>query len=202
MRPLSTILTSICGLNELGRLSTGGITHVLSILDPQVPEPNVFGSFQPHSRTTLRFHDEIDIGTNIVLPQVEHIETIFAFGRLLAQEGGDLHILVHCHMGLSRSTAAMAALLVFLHSDQDEDTIFARLLTMRPEAWPNSRMVMLADELLDRRGRLTTALGSLYAVQLVKRPELGPYLRKYGRGSEVDMAKFPSAGSLFRPRVT
>ena len=50
-------------------------------------------------------------------------------------------------------------------------------------------MIVLADELLGRRNRLTAALGRLYATQLAKRPELGPYLRKHGRGREVDMAQ-------------
>jgi hypothetical protein len=91
-------------------------------------------------------------------------------------------------MGISRSTAAMATLLSFVHPDEDEDEIFAQVLKLRPEAWPNCLMVVLADELLGRRGRLTAALGRLYAVQLAKRPEMGRYLRTHGRGREVDMA--------------
>jgi len=198
MAEVNTIATSICGLNELGLLRRGGITHVLSILDPHFPEPDVFASYEPHSRTTLRFHDDIDAGTNIILPQIAHMEKILGFGRSLVRDGGRRHILVHCHMGISRSTAAMAALLAFVQSDQDEETIFARLLTLRPDAWPNSLMVKLADEVLGRRGRLTRALRYLYAVQLVKRPEIAPALRKNGRGREVDMAEFPRPGSPLR----
>jgi predicted protein tyrosine phosphatase len=189
------MLTTICGLSELDRHSTRGITHVLSILDPDTPEPDVFGTYQPHHRTTLRFHDDIDPGTNLVLPQIEHIETILAVGRLLGDNAGargERHILVHCHMGISRSTAAMATLLAFEHPEEDENTIFAQLLKLRPEAWPNCLMVALADDLLGRRGRLTAALGRLYAVQLVNRPAMGPYLRKHGRGREVDMAAGPA----------
>jgi predicted protein tyrosine phosphatase len=91
-------------------------------------------------------------------------------------------------MGISRSTAAMVALLAVFHPGEDEDKIFARLVEMRPEAWPNSRMIKLTDDLLGRRGCLTAALGRLYAAQLINRLEMGPYLRKHGRGREVDMA--------------
>ena len=191
MAPLSSILTTICGLNELGRHTTRGITHVLSIMDPDSPEPRIFETFQPHRRTTLRFHDEIDPGPNLILPQMQHLHTILAFGRSLAIEAaeqGGPHVLAHCHMGISRSTAAMVALLAVFHPGEDEDKIFARLVEMRPEAWPNSRMIKLTDDLLGRRGCLTAALGRLYAAQLINRSEMGPYLRKHGRGREVDMA--------------
>ena len=163
----SAIHTTICALDELDRHSARGVTHVLSILDPDVPEPDVFRTYQAHYRTTLRFHDEIDPAPNFILPQIEHIEAILAFGRSLADGGrGDRHVLVHCHMGVSRSPAATATLLALVHPDEDEDALFARLLTLRPQAWPNCRMVGLSDDLLGRRGRFISALGRFYAVQL------------------------------------
>jgi predicted protein tyrosine phosphatase len=182
---------TICGFSELDRHTNRGVTHVISILDPNVPEPDVFQTYQPHCRTTLHFHDEIDPGKNVVLPQRKHIETILALGRSLANDASERskrHVLVHCHMGISRSTAAMATLLTLFHPNENEDRIFAHLLRLRPEAWPNCLMLEIADDLLGRRGMLTTALGRLYAVQLSKRPEIGPYLRKQGRRREVDMA--------------
>jgi len=197
MGPAFAIRTTICGLEELDRHSDRGVTHILSLLDPNSPEPEIFGTYQPHRRTTLRFHDEIDPGPNLVLPQAEHVEKILAFGRSLAAQagnGGERHILVHCHMGISRSTAATAAILAAIHPVESEDAIFSELLRQRPEAWPNCLMIAFADDLLARNGRLVTALGGLYAAQLVRRPDLGPYLRKHGRGREVDMAAAPSLG--------
>src|SRR6476660_7842329 len=185
-----TIRVTVCALNELECHSAHHASHVLSILDPDTPEPPVFATYGPHSRTTLRFHDEIDAGHNYILPQPEHIETILALGRsLVADEKAESHVLVHCQMGISRSTAATAALLAVVYPDEDEWQIFTRLLQLRPEAWPNCRMIVLTDELLGRRNRLTAALGRLYATQLAIRPEIGPYLRKHGRGREVDMAQ-------------
>ena len=91
-------------------------------------------------------------------------------------------------MGVSRSTAAMAIVLAQIHPDRDEDDLFERLLTIRPQAWPNSRMIGFADHLLGRGGRLTSALGKLYQRQLSRRPELADTMRRIGRGREVEMA--------------
>lgn len=182
---------TVCGLHELDLYCARGITDVLSILDPDFPQPDVFKSYRSHSRTTLHFHDDINPAPDLVLPQIEHIATILDFGRSLANYAGgsgERHILAHCHMGISRSTAAMATILASAYPDEAEETIFTHLLQLRPDAWPNCLMILLADHLLERSGRLTAALSRLYAVQLAKRPELGTYLRNHGRGREVDMA--------------
>ena len=192
MKPESISLLTICGLGELDRHRVHGVSHVLSILDPGSPEPPEFRAYDPHCRTTLHFHDEIEPGPNHSLPQSEHLAAILAFGRSLAQDvhvDRKLHLLVHCHMGISRSTAAMATLLAQIHPEEHEDRIFARVLHLRPQAWPNCLMIRLADEMLERGGRLTAALGRLYAVHLRKTPELGRYMRENGRAREVDMAE-------------
>jgi hypothetical protein len=53
-------------------------------------------------------------------------------------------------------------------------------------------LVAYADELLGRGGRLTEALRRLYGRQLLARPNFGEYLRRNGRGREVDMAVTPA----------
>jgi predicted protein tyrosine phosphatase len=92
-------------------------------------------------------------------------------------------------MGISRSTAAMTTLLAQAHPDEDEDALFSHIAEIRPQAWPNSRMIGFADELLDRRGRLTAALARLYARQLARRPEAGRDMRGLGRAREVEMGE-------------
>ena len=191
MSPPSEIRTIVCGIDELDRYSSSGVTHVLSILDPERSDPNVFNTYRPHCRTTLRFHDEIDPGPNLVLPKIDHIECILSLGRSMSddfEKCGKPHILVHCHMGISRSTAATAILFLLLDQNTDEDRVFSELLKLQPNAWPNCLMIELADKLLGRHGQFVAALGRLYVKQLTKSPEMGPYLRKHGRGREVDMA--------------
>jgi predicted protein tyrosine phosphatase len=126
-----------------------------------------------------------------VLPHREHIEEILRFGQdLIADaERGQAHLLVHCHAGISRSTAAMAILLAQVHPVEAEDSVFARIQQLRPQAWPNSLMISLADALLGRDGRLSAALGRYYADQLKRQPGTEQFMQKCGRSREVEMAR-------------
>ena len=73
------------------------------------------------------------------------------------------------------------------HPHEGEDELADRLLQTRPVAWPNSRMITFADELLDRNGRLMAATAGIYAQQLVRRPELGETMRRLNRAREVEL---------------
>jgi hypothetical protein len=73
------------------------------------------------------------------------------------------------------------------HPHEAEDELAERLLTTRPQAWPNSRMITFADELLDRRGRLSAATAGIYTRQLEKRPELAEIMRRGNRARKVEL---------------
>jgi predicted protein tyrosine phosphatase len=188
MQPIS--LLTVCGLEELTLHGSRGVTHVLSILDPEWPEPEAFASFPAHHRTILRFHDAIQPGPGLVLPAQGHVEAIIGFGRSLAawEHQDERHLLVHCHAGISRSTAAMAILMAQVEPDMDEDSLFAQLTRMRAKAWPNSRMIGFADAMLGRGGRLTQALGRLYRRQLEVYPHMQQFMQANGRARELEMA--------------
>src|SRR5262245_32911470 len=96
---------TICGIDELEGHCAAGITHVLSILDPGWPEPDSLGGFEMHRRLRLRLHDVIESQPGWIAPERWDIELLLAFSRDLAATG-DSHLLVHCHAGVSRSTAA------------------------------------------------------------------------------------------------
>src|SRR5215203_2589413 len=157
MQPVSISLLTICGLEELESHSARAVTHVLSILDPEWPDPEAFGSYDPHHRTILRFHDIINPIEGMILPAPEHVEAVLRFGDEVAQErgeGAEGHLLVHCHMGVSRSTAAMLTLMAQANPEESEERLFERLAEIRPQAWPKSLMIEFADRLLSRNGRL------------------------------------------------
>jgi predicted protein tyrosine phosphatase len=181
-------MLTICGIEELTLHGSRGITHVLSILDPDHPEPDAFLAYDRHHRTLLRFHDAIEPAPQTVLPEPEHVQTILRFGTALASEPTEPHLLVHCHAGISRSTAAMAMLMAQRHPELDEDQLFAQIVEIRAKAWPNSRMIGFADHLLGRQGRLMSALGRHYAQQLVRYPHVAAYMRENARAREVEMA--------------
>lgn len=191
MTPISISLLTICGLEELAHYGSHGVTHVLSILDPHHPEPDAFLDYGAHDRTVLRFHDAIEPAPGVTLPTRAHVEAVLDFGRSLAQTAhrAQGHLLVHCHAGISRSTAAMLTLLAQIYPDQSEAALFDRVSNLRPKAWPNSRMVEFADELLGRDGALSDALARHYARQLLAYPHIREFMMANGRAREVAMAE-------------
>ncbi|MFD0935749.1 tyrosine phosphatase family protein, partial [Methylobacterium trifolii] len=141
--PTSAItLHTVCGLEELARHGGRGVSHVLSLLDPGTPEPEAFGAYGAHARTTLRFHDCLGPGEGLVPPEPADVAAILAFGRDLTLESeGEGHLLVHCHYGLSRSTAALLILFAGAEPETPAEALVARLHGLREPAWPNARMV-------------------------------------------------------------
>jgi predicted protein tyrosine phosphatase len=173
----------VCGLDELASHMGGRSTHMLSILDPGQPEPAALGSRSPDRVLRLRFHDAIACSPGVKLPTVDDAAAILAFGTGL---GAEAQLLVHCHFGISRSTAAMAMLIAH-DTGLSGDEVFARLLRIRPRAWPNSLMVSQADDLLGRKDRLMPALGRLYLHQLRRVPDIAQFMRVH-RPAETSMA--------------
>jgi predicted protein tyrosine phosphatase len=181
---LSTL--TVCGLHELDGHCARDVTHVLSLLDPGTPEPTAFSTYDPHVHATLYFDDAIEPAPGLVLPEMSDIETILAFAR----DAGDVrHLLIHCHLGVSRSTAAMLMTLAQAFPGEPEGALVGRLMEIRPQAWPNSRMIGFADERLGRNGRLQAAVSRIYALHLARRPELAETFNNLHRAYEVELGR-------------
>ena len=166
---------------ELDDHCGAAVSHALSILDPWTPDPPAFDRFGPHRRSVLRFHDNVDERTGDDAPQEHHVEAILAFGEAFATAPPE-HLLVHCWMGMSRSTAA-AAILVAQHNPGQEAAAFDRVFAVRPRSWPNVRMIGFADRLLQRRGALLSAVKDHHRRVLRQHPEIADILRGYGRSA-------------------
>lgn len=181
---------SVCSIEELAGHCETGVSHVLSILDPDWPVPEAFGAFGEHAKLELRFHDVIEEqGTPIVAPRRDHVAELLAFGQsLLAEPLIDGHLLVHCHAGVSRSTAAMALILAQALPDRAGEEIFHEVLRIRPQAWPNLRIIEIGDALLGRAGELVSAAAGIYRAQMERRPDIAEHLRAGGRGREIAAA--------------
>jgi len=180
---------SVCGIDELPGHCETGVSHVLSILDPEWPVPEVFGAFGEHAKLELRFHDVIEEDPTRTPPRPEHVAELLAFGRdLLNEPRADAHLLVHCHAGISRSTASMALILAQALPETSGEEILSFVMRIRDKAWPNLRVLELGDALLGRRGELIAAAPAIYRRQLVRRPHLAELMREGGRGREVAAA--------------
>ncbi len=177
---------TICGIEELAEHSDRKVTHVLSILDPTTPEPEAFGRFGEHEHLVLRFHDVIEEHVaGYESPQPHHVEALLAFGRTLAAGGPETHLLIHCHMGISRSTAAAILLLAEALPDWNAARLMAEVARIRSKAWPNLRMIELGDAMLGREGELVKAVRNRYREMGRALPHVADFMRTNGREREL-----------------
>ena len=188
---------TICGLDELAGHCALGVTHVLSILDPGWPEPEPLRDFELSRRLKLNFHDVIEAEPGWIAPERFDVELLLAFGRSLGEiadeagaEPAATHLLVHCHAGVSRSTAAAILLLAQHEPARPAQNVVGQVIRARPRAWPNLRMIEMGDELLGRDGEIVASVRALYRLALDREPWLAEAMIDNGRGREVAAAEF------------
>jgi hypothetical protein len=63
--------------------------------------------------------------------------------------------------------------------------IFEEVLRIRPQAWPNLRILEFGDAILGRRGELVAAAAGVYRTQLDRRQYQAEQMRSGGRGREI-----------------
>jgi predicted protein tyrosine phosphatase len=188
---------TICGLDEIaGHCEAVGVTHVLSILDPGWPEPESLRDFALDRRLKLNFHDVIEPEPGWITPERCDVELLLAFGRNLIEiprqagdEPGETHLLVHCHAGVSRSTAAAILLLAQHDPARPARDVVGQVIRLRPRAWPNLRIVEMGDALLGRNGEIVAAVRALYRLALDREPGLAEAMIEARRGREVAAAE-------------
>ena len=194
MDSIAPFRITVCGIKELGAFCNSNASHVLSILDPDWPVPEVFGEFGEHEKLELRFNDVIENLPDQVPPSPEHVAALLAFGRdLMAEPPNDAHLLVHCHAGISRSTASMALILAQALPEAPAPAILGEILRIREKAWPNLRLLELGEAMIGRNGELSAAARAVYRHQLELRPHLAEFFEQGGRGREVAAARLASA---------
>lgn len=152
----------------------------------------------PGTRRTLRFHrrphpdhlvlrlEDIDHHeAPLAGPDVHHVERAIEFGREHTQG----KLLIHCHVGVCRSTALGLAIIADRLGQGREDEAVRTLLASNPDAAPNLLMLEMADGLLERNGKLVAAWNAVES-------ESAP-LAEY-RKSKAKLLK--EARHLFAPR--
>ena len=178
---------TVCGVAELDSHSAVGVTHVLSILDPGWPEPEPLSIFDVHRRLRLRFHDVIESQPGWIAPERWDVELLLAFARGL-DASEETHLLIHCHAGVSRSTAAAALVLAQTRADRPADEVLREIVRLRPRAWPNLRILELGDDILGRGGEIVEAARAHYRRAIEREPWLADAMIEGGRGREVAAA--------------
>lgn len=158
-------------------------THLIGILDPEMPEPGAYAPLRAHADfTLLRFHDRDRPEDG---PAAHHVvESLAAIDRAVAAaRAGPSRLFIHCHAGASRSTATAYLALVRQHGPAAADAAFAELLAITNKPWPNRRIVALADGILAARGRLLAPLDAYRAAHPYR---LEAYVRLHYRRARRD----------------
>ena len=186
-RTLTPFQLTICGIDELSDHCAGDVTHVLSILDPGWPEPEPLSSFDINRRLRLRFHDVIEAQPGWIAPERWDVELLLTFSRDL-DRSDPTHLLIHCHAGVSRSTAAATLVLAQMYPEDPAEEMLAEVVRLRPRAWPNLRILELGDEILGRRGEIVEAARAHYRAAIEREPWLADAMIDGGRGREVAAA--------------
>ena len=148
----------VCSLARLHEtVEDTGARHVVSLIgdEAMVLRPH---SVKPEHHLRLRLHDISMPLDGYIMPDEAHVADLIRFVR-----GWDRRapLVVHCYMGISRSTASAYASVCALNPRRNEAAIAQALRRASPTATPNIRIVALADKLLGRDGRMVAAIETI-----------------------------------------
>lgn len=123
---------------------------VISLLDVDVCPEACFGE-RKTSHLVKQF-DDYDDGKFATAPKAEDVQNILSFARKHIKE--DSKVLVHCHAGISRSTAIAIGLLIDRNGWHPRHAIGEIHRQRGHIMWPNKLIIKHLDKLLDQHGQL------------------------------------------------
>ena len=148
----------ICPLHEIEEVvEDRGASHLLTLIDPHtVPETPRAILADHHLK--LGVNDITEVVDGLVCPDESTVDAVLEFGR--AWDGAS-PLVVHCWAGISRSTAAAYMIACERNPDTPESEIADTLRSRSAWAYPNRRLVALADARLGRGGRMVQAVAAM-----------------------------------------
>lgn len=164
----------VCGLGDLPRvLAARRPSHLVTLLDPtsMIDTPQ---GLLPDRHLRLAVNDIAEPLEGMIAPDAMLVERILAFGRTWDEAAP---MVVHCWAGISRSTASALIIACERNPARAERDIALAMRRAAPHAYPNRRIVALADDMLGRRGRLVDAV-----------EEMGDLVLNGGAGTPFDFA--------------
>ncbi|MEM7192152.1 MAG: hypothetical protein AAF405_04675, partial [Pseudomonadota bacterium] len=137
--PLSRVRTTV---------AVARASHLVTLIndETQIDTPESIGR-ERHLR--LAMNDISEPRDGLVAPKEDHVAELIRFAEDWDQKAP---LLIHCWAGISRSTAGAFVVLCALNPHTDEHSLARALRRASPTAYPNRRIVALADQVLGRSG--------------------------------------------------
>ncbi len=139
----------ICSLETAKEIDHSTYDGVITIEDSLVDEPLRINQGDC-PQLVLCFDDIASPKDDLVLPNKKHVQSALNFADEL--RGGSL--LIHCHAGISRSSAVALAIIAKGLGAGIEKQACIELEQVNPNSAPNALVIRFADEILERDGAL------------------------------------------------
>lgn len=141
-------------LSDFGERSR--FKYLISIGDPEEGPPRNYDLFDG-PKLRLEFDDVSKMSDGATLASPVDIENVIRFCHRI-----DGPVLIHCYAGISRSAAVACILVAMKLGPGREDEALHEVHVVKPSVYPNKHILNLADQLLDRRGKLLQAAFALF----------------------------------------
>lgn len=148
----------VCSLSRIkDTVAVSGARHMVTLINADTPVERP-AAISPDNHLFLAFNDITVPMEGMVPPAEDHVREYLAF---IDAWDRTQPIVIHCWAGISRSTAAAYIALCALDPNRSERDLAQALRLASPSATPNSRLVALADGVLNREGRMVDAIQSI-----------------------------------------
>ena len=118
---------------------------VITIENSNIETPLRMDS-SPPEQLVLRFDDICEPIDDFIEPQEIHIQRALTF----ADKIGDGSLLIHCHAGISRSSAIGLSIIAKKLGKGKELESVEILEKINPYSYPNKSLVLMTDDILER----------------------------------------------------
>ncbi len=145
----------VCSLSRLyATISETGARHIITLLrlTERVQRPS---HIAPENHLVLAVDDITAPLEGYTAPAEEHVKRLIDFAGAWDRAAP---LVVHCFAGISRSTAGAYVAACAVNPRRDELQIAQAIRNASPTAQPNTRIVGIADRLLQREGRMVRAI--------------------------------------------
>ena len=148
----------VCGLAEVPAIiAARAPSHMITLLDAASMIETPAG-LPPDHHLRLSVNDIAQPTEGLILPSADLVHQLLAFGRAW---DASAPMIVHCWAGISRSSASAFILACDRNPGADERVIAMRMRRAAKHAYPNRKIIALADDILGRRGRMVDAVEAM-----------------------------------------